>query len=137
MSGINTRGLTVVISPLQSLMKDQVDNLEKFNITEAVTINGMQDPIERAKAIERVENGSAYILYIAPELLRSRTIENLLLGRKIVRFVIDEAHCFSAWGHDFRVDYLYIGDFIKHLQVKKNLKRAYRSPVLLPQPNRR
>lgn len=124
MSGINTRGLTVVISPLQSLMKDQVDNLEKFNITEAVTINGMQDPIERAKAIERVENGSAYILYIAPELLRSRTIENLLLGRKIVRFVIDEAHCFSAWGHDFRVDYLYIGDFIKHLQVKKKLEEG-------------
>ncbi len=122
MSGINTRGLTVVISPLQSLMKDQVDNLEKLNITEAVTINGLLDPIERAKAIERVENGSASILYISPESLRSRTIENLLLGRKIVRFVIDEAHCFSAWGQDFRVDYLYIGDFIKKLMGRKNLE---------------
>ncbi|MCK5022312.1 MAG: ATP-dependent DNA helicase RecQ, partial [Candidatus Pacebacteria bacterium] len=56
-----------------------------------------------------------------PESLRSKTIERLLLGRNIVRFVIDEAHCFSAWGQDFRVDYLYIGDFIKQLEEKKNL----------------
>ena len=121
MSGINSRGLTIVISPLQSLMKDQVDNLEKAGITDAVTINGLLDPIERAKSFERVENGSASILYISPESLRSKTIEHLLLGRKIVRFVIDEAHCFSAWGQDFRVDYLYIGDFIKSIQEKKNL----------------
>lgn len=121
MAGENTKGLTVVISPLQSLMKDQVDNLEKIGITEAVTINGMLDPIERAKSFERVEDGSASILYISPESLRSRTIERILLGRKIARFVIDEAHCFSAWGQDFRVDYLYIADFIKLLQEKKNL----------------
>lgn len=121
MSGENVRGLTVVISPLQSLMKDQVDNLEKANITEAVTINGLLDPVERQRAIERIEEGDASILYISPESLRSRTIERLLLGRKIVRFVIDEAHCFSAWGHDFRVDYLYLGDFIQSLQDKKNL----------------
>lgn len=121
MSGANSRGLTVVISPLQSLMKDQVDNLEKGGITEAVTINGLLDPIERAKSFERVENGSASILYISPESLRSKTIERLLLGRNVVRFVIDEAHCFSSWGQDFRVDYLYIGEFIKSLQVKKNL----------------
>lgn len=120
-SGECTRGLTVVISPLQSLMKDQVDNLEKAGITDAVTINGLLDPIERAKSFERVEDGSACILYISPESLRSKTIERLLLGRQIARFVIDEAHCFSSWGQNFRVDYLYIADFIKALQDKKNL----------------
>lgn len=122
MAGKNTKGLTVVISPLQSLMKDQVDNLEKNQITTAVTINGLLDPIERAKSIERVQDGSACLLYISPESLRSKTIEKILLGRKIDRFVIDEAHCFSSWGQDFRVDYLYIGDFIKSLQNKKNLE---------------
>ncbi|MDO9256937.1 MAG: RecQ family ATP-dependent DNA helicase, partial [Bacteroidales bacterium] len=122
MGGENTKGLTVVISPLQSLMKDQVDNLEKIGITDAVTINGLLDPIERGKSFERVADGSASLLYISPESLRSRTIERLLLGRKIVRFVIDEAHCFSSWGQDFRVDYLYIGDFIKSLQETKNLE---------------
>jgi ATP-dependent DNA helicase RecQ len=122
MSGETAGGMTVVISPLQSLMKDQVDNLEKVGITEAVTINGLLDPIERAKSFERVEDGSASILYISPESLRSRSIERLILGRKIVRFVIDEAHCFSSWGQDFRVDYMYIGDFIRSIQEKKNLE---------------
>lgn len=121
LSGETSKGLTVIISPLQSLMKDQVDNLEKNGITDAVTINGLLDPIERAKSFERVENGSASLLYISPESLRSKSIERLILGRKIARFVIDEAHCFSSWGQDFRVDYLYIGDFIKSIQEKKNL----------------
>lgn len=122
MSGETSKALTIVISPLQSLMKDQVDNLERIGITDAVTINGLLDPIERAKSFERVEDGSASILYISPESLRSKTIERLVLGRKIARFVIDEAHCFSSWGQDFRVDYLYIGDFIKSIQEKKNLE---------------
>ncbi|MDO9576457.1 MAG: DEAD/DEAH box helicase, partial [Candidatus Cloacimonadales bacterium] len=124
MSGENSKGLTVIISPLQSLMKDQVDNLEKSGITEAVTINGLLDPIERAKSFERIEDGSASLLYISPESLRSNTIERLILGRKIARFVIDEAHCFSSWGQDFRVDYMYIGDFIKGVQEKKNLQEG-------------
>lgn len=119
MAGRNEHGLTVVISPLQSLMKDQVDNLADKGITEAVTINGLLDPISRTNAFERVADGSASILYIAPEMLRSKTLEKLLLSRNVVRFVIDEAHCFSAWGHDFRVDYLYIGDFIRRIQEKK------------------
>ncbi|MBR5350270.1 MAG: RecQ family ATP-dependent DNA helicase [Prevotella sp.] len=123
MAGRNNHGLTVVISPLQSLMKDQVDNLTSRGISEAVTINGLLDPIERATAIQQVEGGTANILYIAPEMLRSKTIERLLVKRNVIRFVIDEAHCFSAWGHDFRVDYLYIGDFIRQLQEKKQLSK--------------
>lgn len=123
-SGDACRGLTVVISPLQSLMKDQVDNLAEKGIAEAVTINGLLDPIERKNAIERVQSGQASLLYISPESLRSKTIENLMLNRHITRFVIDEAHCFSAWGQDFRVDYLYIGDFIRELQNKKHLSES-------------
>ena len=119
MAGRNIHGLTVVISPLQSLMKDQVDNLAARGISDVVTINGLLDPIERATAIQQVADGTANILYIAPEMLRSNTIERLLMSRNVVRFVIDEAHCFSAWGQDFRTDYLYIGDFIRQLQEKK------------------
>ena len=122
-AGESAHGLTVVISPLQSLMKDQVDNLNKKGIVDAATINGSLNPVERKAAIDMVENGVASILYIAPESLRSNSIERLLKSRNVVRFVIDEAHCFSAWGQDFRVDYLYIGPFIKKLQEEKGLDK--------------
>lgn len=121
--GEASRGLTVVISPLQALMKDQVDVLRtRFDITKAIAINGLLSPLERADAIQTVREGGASLLYISPESLRSNTILNLLKGRHIERFVIDEAHCFSTWGHDFRVDYLYIGRFIKELAEAKMLK---------------
>lgn len=123
-AGRTVHGLTVVISPLQSLMKDQVDNLAERGITDAVTINGLLDPITRALAIQRVQDGEASLLYIAPEMLRSKTIEKILLARHVVRFVIDEAHCFSSWGQDFRVDYLYISKFIREYQQKKGCKQA-------------
>lgn len=122
MAGRAERGLTVVISPLLSLMKDQVDNLAKRGITEAVTINGMLDPISRASAIRRVAEGDVSLLYIAPEMLRSITIGRVLRARRIVRFVVDEAHCFSAWGQDFRVDYLYIGKFISEYREAKGVR---------------
>lgn len=123
MEARSVHGITVVISPLQSLMKDQVDNLAERGITDAVTINGLLDPISRSLAIERVQNGDASLLYIAPEMLRSKTIEKILMARHVVRFVVDEAHCFSSWGQDFRVDYLYIGKFISEYQKRKQLQR--------------
>ncbi len=121
MAGETVRGLTVVISPLQSLMKDQVENLEKKGISEAVYINGLLSPVERRDALERVESGEASLLYIAPEQLRSKTIEKVLLSRTVVRIVIDEAHCFSAWGQDFRIEYMFIGAFIQNLQKSKGI----------------
>ena len=127
MEGRTVHGLTVVISPLQSLMKDQVDNLAERGIVDAVTINGLLDPITRALSIQRVQEGDASLLYISPEMLRSKTIEKILLARNVVRFVIDEAHCFSSWGQDFRVDYLYIGKFISEYQKKK--KSTHSIPV--------
>ena len=127
MAAETVKGMTVVISPLQSLMKDQVDNLNSQGITAAVTVNGLLNPVERANALERIAAGTAHLLYISPEQLRSRTIFRLLSSRNVIRFVIDEAHCFSAWGQDFRVDYLYIGDFIRELQSQKTLKE--RIPV--------
>ena len=137
MAGHSVHGLTVVISPLQSLMKDQVDNLADRGITDAVTINGMLDPITRSLSIQRVQDGEASLLYISPEMLRSKTIEKILMARHVVRFVIDEAHCFSSWGQDFRVDYLYIGKFIQKYQQKKKCKPRYLYPVSRPQQNRK
>lgn len=120
MQGETTRALTVVISPLVSLMKDQVDVLEeRHHIVKAVHLSGLLSPLEREQVIERVEDGRAHLLYVAPESLRSPTLFKLLVGRSIARFVIDEAHCFSEWGQDFRVDYLYIAEFIKKLQAEK------------------
>jgi len=121
MAGESVRGLTVVISPLQSLMKDQVENLEKKGITDAVYINGLLSPVERRDALGRVFSGEASLLYIAPEQLRSKTIEKTLLSRTVARVVIDEAHCFSSWGQDFRIEYMYIADFIKSLMSKKGM----------------
>lgn len=137
MAGHSVHGLTVVISPLQSLMKDQVDNLADRGITDAVTINGMLDPITRSLSIQRVQDGEASLLYISPEMLRSKTIEKILMARHVVRFVIDEAHCFSSWGQDFRVDYLYIGKFIQKYQQKKNAKPRFLYPVSRPRQNRK
>lgn len=125
MAGDMMGGLTVVISPLLALMKDQVDNLKrKHNINRAAFINSLlRNPIERKDVIQSIEDGKVSILYLSPEALRNRNIYRLLLKRQIVRFVIDEAHCFSSWGHDFRTDYLYIGEVIKQICKDKGLTK--------------
>ncbi len=128
MEGELTRSLTVVISPLVSLMKDQVEVLEhRHQIVNAAHLSGLLSPLERQAVLRQVEEGGIHLLYIAPETLRSPTLSRLLRKRQIARFVVDEAHCFSSWGHDFRVDYLYIAPFLRQLQ--EDLGREIPIPV--------
>lgn len=125
MRGQRSGSLTVVISPLVSLMNDQIENLKGKFIVQGVALNSSLNVLERREVIRRIEDGRALIFYLSPESLRSSTTERLLLDREIDRIVIDEAHCFSTWGQDFRPDYLYIGKFIQRIQEK----RASRKPI--------
>lgn len=104
--------LTVVISPLVALMADQVEGLKRQGITSAVTVNGQMSLPERHDALDQVRMGDASILIISPEQLRSPSIRSTLQQREVGLWVLDEAHCVSKWGHDFRPDYRYIGRFI-------------------------
>ncbi len=112
-----TNCLSIVISPLQSLMKDQVDSLKnRHDIQNVWYLNGLLSPLERKETVEEIEYGGIDLLYISPEMLRSETTKWILSGRIIDRIIIDEAHCFSKRWHDFRVDYMFIADFIKQLK---------------------
>ncbi|WP_052812682.1 RecQ family ATP-dependent DNA helicase [Desulfonatronum thioautotrophicum] len=107
--------LTVIISPLQSLMKDQVDGLTRKGILSGCTINSTLTVIERARTLEAICLGDRDLVWIAPEQLRNTTVRETLRSREIGMVVMDEAHCFSKWGHDFRPDYLALAAFLKDI----------------------
>ncbi|MDE0415547.1 MAG: RecQ family ATP-dependent DNA helicase [bacterium] len=107
-----TGALTVVISPLVALMADQVASLSRQGVSSCVTINGLLSLPERHEALDRVRLGDASMLLISPEQLRNSSVRSVLEQREVGYWVIDEAHCVSKWGHDFRPDYRYIARFI-------------------------
>jgi ATP-dependent DNA helicase RecQ len=109
-------GLTVVISPLIALMKDQVESLEARGIA-AARLDSSLAPAEAAEVYDRIRSGTLKLLYIAPERLTSEQFVARLSRTKVAMMAVDEAHCISEWGHNFRPEYLRLAHVAKELGI--------------------
>ena len=110
-------GLTLVVSPLISLMKDQVAGLEQAGIP-AACVNSTQSADEQARAFSRALSGDVKLLYVAPERLSTMRMAELAQVARISLVAVDEAHCVSQWGQDFRPDYRAIAGFVEGLPAR-------------------
>src|SRR4051812_18893081 len=107
-------GLTVVVSPLIALMRDQVTALRHFGI-EAGSLNSANDPTENRRVTDAVRDGRMRLLYASPERLANTNTTEWLARSGVNLLAIDEAHCVSQWGHDFRPEYALLGDVRRRL----------------------
>ncbi|MCE5314576.1 MAG: RecQ family ATP-dependent DNA helicase [Armatimonadota bacterium] len=108
-------GLTLVVSPLIALMKDQIDGLPADVQSQVTLINSTLEGDEIDRRLNEIRAGKYKLVYAAPERLRQMPFLHALKRRSVSLLVIDEAHCVSMWGHDFRPDYLFIGDAIRYM----------------------
>lgn len=109
----HTGALTVVLSPLVALMEDQARGLAAAGVTGCAALNGQLSMAERADTLARIRLGDIAILLVSPEQLRNQGFRRAVSQREIGLWVLDEAHCLSKWGHDFRTDYRYVGRYMR------------------------
>lgn len=112
--------LSIVVSPLVSLMNDQVDGLRNYN--GAAALDSTKSARVKQEILDGISNGTINLLYLSPELLLSYSITTFLRGRRLGLFVVDEAHTVTTWGRDFRVDYWFLGDYLRRVKRILNYK---------------